>query len=144
MIDELDVTACACANLRKVTRMVTQAYDAALKPIGLTVTQFTVLATLDKTGALPLSQLADILMMERTTLTRNLQPLMKKGWVNETAGTDQRVRHIVLAKEGQKTLSEALPAWQAVQKQIVHTLGIDQFEGLLGSLEATLDALPQS
>ncbi len=77
----VDLTACTCANLRKAARAVTQVYDQALRPTGLKATQFTMLATLSNRGDLPLSRLAEALVMDRTTLTRNLKPLVGKGLV---------------------------------------------------------------
>ena len=74
--DGPDMQVCAHASLRKAMRVVSQAYDAALKPSGLRATQFTLLAVLARAGDMPLTKLAEILVMERTTLTRNLKPLM--------------------------------------------------------------------
>ena len=74
-----DLAACACANLRKAARVVTQAYDKALKPTGLRATQFTVIATLATEGDAPLTRLAEALVMDRTTLTRNLKPWSAKA-----------------------------------------------------------------
>ena len=71
--DDPDIGVCACANLRRATRLVTQSYDAALRPVGLRVTQFTILAVLAKRGQMRQSKLADILGMDGTTLTRNLR-----------------------------------------------------------------------
>ena len=75
----LDVALCTCANLRKATRVITQAFDAALQPTGLKATQFTVLATLARQGDGPLTLLAESLVMDRTTLTRNLKPWSARG-----------------------------------------------------------------
>lgn len=141
MFDQKDVTACACANLRKVTRMVTQAYDAALKQTGLKATQFTVLVTLDQTGELPVGQLAQELLMERTTLTRNLQPLIKKGYIVITSQKDQRVRNIDLTDDGRHILQEALPLWEKTQSVIVNHMGDGEFNNLLNSLKGTLEAV---
>ena len=83
---QTDVSICACANLRKATRAVTQVYDAALRPSGLKATQFTLLATLATLGDPPLTRLAEAMVKDRTTLTRNLKPLIAKGSVRVAEG----------------------------------------------------------
>ena len=80
-LNPLDMSACTASNVRKASRAISQVYDAALQPVNLKSTQFTVLATLSKSGQQPLSQLADAMVMDRTTLTRNLQPLLKRKLV---------------------------------------------------------------
>ena len=132
--DVLDTAACACANLRKATRIVTQTYDAALKQTGLKATQFTLLATIDKTGEQPLSRLANAMVMDRTTLTRNLNPLISKGYIDIIQGSDHRVRRICLTPSGAKILKKARPAWEKAQSTIVGNLGQEQWGILLTSL----------
>ena len=92
--DFTDVKLCTHAHLRKAMRTVSQAYDEALKPSGLRATQFTLLSVLAKSGPMPLTRLADIIVVDRTTLTRNLRPLERDGLVASkvTPGSaDQRV-----------------------------------------------------
>ena len=107
-----DVAAFTCANLRKAARVVTQRYEAALQPTGLKVTQFTVLATLTKRGDLPLTHLAEALVLDRTTLTRNLKPLAGQGLITIENEWDQRVRRIKLTAKGSKAFKDALPHWE--------------------------------
>ena len=130
-----DVTACTCAGLRKATRILTQIYDAALKPSGLKGTQFTLLATLDKTGEIPLSRLADALGMERTTLTRNLKPMMSKGYIKTNQDYDQRVRLVQMTTQGAQVFQEAMPLWQNVQAQAVDKLGRKEWSLMMGALD---------
>jgi len=139
--DPLDFADCTCANLRKAARTVTQAYDAALKPLGLKTTQFTLLATIDKAGELPLVKLAEVLVMERTTLTRNLKPLQAAGYIEIRRGTDQRVRHIGLTPAGDEMLAQACPAWEAVQTRIVKGLGTPNWQVLMQSLMSTIETV---
>ncbi len=94
-----DIGLCALANLRQVMRSVSQAYDAALKPCGLRATQFTLLAVQAKRGPMPLTGLADI-VVDRTTLTRNLRPLTRDGLVVSTPQEDQRVRELASTDKG--------------------------------------------
>ena len=136
--DPLDVAACTLANVRQASRAISQVYDAALQPVNLKATQFTVLAAISNRGPLPLSQLADILVMDRTTLTRNLQPLIKRKLVDTAPGADRRVRNIQLTPQGKRLLSKALPLWQKAQSHLVDGLGRKRWEGLLDDLSAAV------
>lgn len=137
--DYPDIKVCACANLRRATRMVTQAYDAALRPVGLRATQFTMLSVLAKRGQMRQSDFADILGMDGTTLTRNLQPLLKKQWIGVDRDDDQRVRLVSITEPGRHILDQALPLWRDVQSQFVEGLGDKQWSGLVGGLATTVD-----
>lgn len=134
----LDVTACTLANVRQASRALSQVYDAALQPADIKATQFTLLAALWKQGPLPLSQLADIMVMDRTTLTRNLQPLIKRKLVGTAPGEDRRVRNISLAPQGKQLLDRALPLWRKAQSQLVNDLGQKRWAGLLDDLSAAV------
>lgn len=113
---------CACSALRRASRVVTQHYEASFRGTGLRATQFTVLATLVQTGPLPLSALAVTLGLERTSLTRNLMPLQKKGFVNTVGDKDQRVRCIAITKKGQAAAVAGLGAWNEAQSTVGETL----------------------
>ncbi len=130
---------CVCANLRRATRLVTQSYDAALRPAGLRATQFTILAVLGKRGQMRQSQLADILGMDGTTLTRNLRPLVKHDWIRIERDDDRRVRLISITKQGQHVLDEAMPLWRQVQSRFVTGLGTEQWPDFVGSLGTAAD-----
>ena len=134
-----NVAACTCANLRQAARVVTQKYDAALQPAGLKATQFALLATLAKRGDLPHTHLAEALVMDRTTLTRNLKPLIAKRLISVENVADQRVRRIKLTAKGSRVFENALPHWAAVQSKIVAGLGLSRWSGFLDDLAATVD-----
>lgn len=119
--------------------MVTQAYDAALRPAGLRATQFTMLSILAIRGQIRQSKFADILGMDGTTLTRNLQPLLKNDWIQIDREEDQRVRLISITKPGRQVLDEAVPLWREVQSQFVKGLGDAPWSGLLGALATAAD-----
>lgn len=140
----LDVTACTCANLRKASRLVTQFYDAALQPAGLRATQFTLLATLSKRGSLAHSRLAEALVMDRTTLTRNLKPLVERGLIDVGQGADQRVRQVALTAAGKAALDAALPYWRQAQARIVERLGRKPWAEFLGGLKETVQSLQEA
>ena len=137
--EALDVAMCTCANLRKATRVITQAFDAALQPAGLKATQFTVLATLARQGDGPLTLLAETLVMDRTTLTRNLKPLVREGLIRIDHEEDQRVRKVVLTETGRSRFEAALAHWKRAQARIQRQLGTERWSGLLDDLAATVD-----
>ena len=136
-----DPATCTCANLRKAARVVTQAFDTALQPSGLRATQFTVLATLAKRGEMPLMKLAEAMVLDRTTLTRNLRPLIAKGLVSEARDADRRVRRLGLTGAGQAALEAALPHWRDAQARLVTALGPWRWADLLGDLAQTVEAV---
>jgi len=129
---------CACFNLRRVTRAVTQLYDDFLRPTGLRVTQFSVLVALRNLEQATVNQLAEKLVVDRTTLTRNLRPLEQSGFVRTRPGLDRRVREISLTPAGIEKLHQALPRWREAQGQMRRALGRDRLERLLSDLSATL------
>jgi DNA-binding MarR family transcriptional regulator len=136
--DVTDVSACTCANLRQAARVVTQAYNGALRPVDLRATQFSILANLISPADMPLTRLAQALVMDRTTLTRNLKPLIRRKLVRIEHEEDRRVRNVVLTDAGRKIFAEALPLWQQVQTRISEGLGQKRWSGLLEDLTATV------
>jgi DNA-binding MarR family transcriptional regulator len=108
---------------------VTQHYEANFRGTGLRATQFTLLALLTQTGPLPLTEMADKLGLERTSLTRNLRPLEKRGLVKTMPADDQRVRRIAITKKGENAALAALEAWKQAQSTVDDVLrgtGIDK------------------
>lgn len=126
--------ACACANLRKAARVVTQIFDAALAPSGLKCTQFTLLATARLAGEQTVNGLAEKMVMDRTTLSRNLRPLVRAGLLETIPGNDNRTRLIRISAEGKQALAQAYPMWEAAQDEVVGALGSERFEALLGDV----------
>lgn len=136
-----DITNCTCANLRKANRVVTQAFDAALQPSGLRATQFALLATLQKLDNPSLTKLAGVMVMDRTTLTRNLKPLVNRDLISTGTEQDQRVRKIQLTAEGLQVLNEAMPLWQQIQGRVVDRLGKDRWAQFLEDLAITVEVI---
>ena len=117
---------CACFNIRRAARQVTQAYDRALRPAGLQATQFTILTMIDAvagTDGVTVSVLADRLGMDRTTLTRNLGPIARSGWVENVPGPDRRERLVRLTDPGSAKLAQARPLWREAQGAALAQLG---------------------
>ena len=137
--DMLSMNLCTCANIRKAARVVTQMYDSALHETGLKSGQYSLLASLSRLGEMPVSVLADILVMDRTTLTRNLKPLVRDGLINITTEKDQRVRVVGLTKKGAKQFDEAYPLWVKVQSKMVDGIGLDRWSGFVEDLNTAID-----
>lgn len=110
---------CMAQALRRATRAVSRAYDAALGPTGLTIGQLSTLAALDRDVPLRLGQLAEGLGMDRTTLNRNLAPLERQGLVDSRpVPADARARLLSLTAAGRRALTNAAPAWRRAQSTL--------------------------
>ncbi len=125
---------CACFNLRKAARAVTRLYDDFLRPTGLRSTQYSVLIAAKLSGPVTLTKLAELTVNERTTLTRNLTVLEKKGLVLIEPGMDRREHQVTITEKGQEALTAALPLWEAAQAHIEAGLGVDRMGRMLKDL----------
>ena len=125
---------CLGFGVRKAARAITQAYDAALAPVGLTGAQFSLLNALNLMGEPTMAQLAQALATDRTTLTRNLRLLEKQGLVMVSPGTDKRTRLIRLTKAGRTLLEQALVRWKQINDRVYQAFGHDNTEHLLNDL----------
>jgi DNA-binding MarR family transcriptional regulator len=132
---------CAGGNLRAVTRVVSQAYDSALAASGLTITQFTILVSIENNPLSTINQLAERLQMDATTLTRNLKPLQKQQLVTTLPGEDQRTRFVSLTEAGRQTLATAFPLWEQLQNKIIGRMGQERFETFLNDLREVVTYL---
>ena len=135
---------CTCFNMRKASRTVTQVFDEALQPSGLRATQFSLLAALYFSGPVGVGDLSRELVMDRTTLTRNLKPLAAQNLVRSVPGEDRRTRALSLTSRGKKTLLKALPLWEEAQARVIRRLSRNTWKDLLKHLRTTVDALGSS
>ncbi len=139
-MDATETVNCTCFGLRKAARAVTQLYDAALEPSGLRATQFSLLASLRIGGPLTISRLAEAMVMDRTTLTRNLRPLERQGLVAVAPGRDRRTRRVRLTARGRTRFTQAFPLWQRVQAKMTRGLGAARRKQLLSDLDMAVAA----
>jgi DNA-binding MarR family transcriptional regulator len=124
--------ACVCLAVRRLSRLLTQAYDAALAPAGVTTTQFSLLSALaaaDRDG-MSMSPLARAMDMDLSTLSRNLKPLLNTGLITLGAGADRRERRAALTKKGDQRVQQATKLWVAVQDEVHGVLGQDTHDKL--------------
>jgi len=124
MANPLQIRDCLCLHSRRTARLVTQFYDDALRPSGLRITQFLLLAAIQEAQPIAHKPLADILGMDRTTLTRNLAILDRDGLAVIAAGTDdKRESHTRLTAAGRQAVQRAMPYWQQAQQHLLDRLG---------------------
>jgi len=146
-IDLREVSGCTCLRARRIARQLTQAYDGALGPVGLTVNQFGVLAKLygatrGGQASVPIGALADRLGMHPTTLNRDLKPLRAQGLVADAIdASDRRVRALTITGKGRARLRKAVPFWRAAQKRLEAALGADVARRLNEALDRAVARL---
>ncbi len=144
MTNERDMSVaknCVCFNLRRVTRLVTQFFDAEMRRHGIRPTQGSILLALNSKESWTMADLSDWLGMDRTTLVRNLRPLQRDGLVEAASeGRGGRLGLSITGK-GQKKIKECLPAWRSAQSAAVKTLGEQRWSAILSDLETAALAL---
>ena len=130
---------CNCFAFRAAARHVTQFYDQFLSPVGLRVTQFSILARLKHKGPLTINTLADDMVMDRTTLGRNIQPLERDGLIRiEPVPSDRRAKELHLTKAGEKRLQAARAAWAKAQARFEQSFGTKRAAELRTLLRAVV------
>lgn len=130
---------CLIFNTQRAARALSRGFEASVKELGMSAPQFTTLSLLDGFGELTVGRLADLLGTDRTTLSRNLDVMARKGWIEEVASTDQRQRAWRLTLAGKDGLGQALELWQAFQKQAVGRIGEQSAQDLLVTLKGLSD-----
>jgi DNA-binding MarR family transcriptional regulator len=120
-------------NFRQVARSVTAYFDDRLRPVGLRATQLNLLMAIETSAAVSVTRLAEVLAMDRTTMTRNLKLLRDRRLVEKN--------RIALTSKGRRLAAEALPLWEKAQAQILESLGDRRWQALLRELEATKASL---
>ncbi len=125
---------CIHFNLRKAMRAVSQHYDKILQPTGLRGTQFSILSAISILGQVSITDLAERMVIDRTTLTRNLKPLELDVFIEITPGEDRRIKVVKLTVQGRSVLKQAMPYWEKAQASMLQHLGEKRANGLLDDL----------
>ncbi|MEM6255187.1 MAG: MarR family transcriptional regulator [Cyanobacteria bacterium P01_D01_bin.156] len=110
---------CIAMRLRQLNRMVTRLYDEALRPLGLTVNQLNILATVVSRGPLAPGQLGQMLAMEKSTISRTIDRMHKHGWIDIGPGKDRRSQSLKATTQGRQVLLAAAPVWDALQANVL-------------------------
>ncbi|MFL0804897.1 MAG: MarR family winged helix-turn-helix transcriptional regulator [Agarilytica sp.] len=116
---------CYSMNLRRANRVLTQYYDRYLADLGLRISQYSILRTLKYMGEGNQKTIQEVLVMDQTTLTRNLKPLLRDGFIQTRPGEDKRERLVSLTPEGKALYTQATVEWKKAQKALNKTLGED-------------------
>ncbi len=127
---------CTAASLRRAARSLSALYDERMAPSGLRGTQFSLLVAVALSGDVAVTRLAEHVGLDRTTLTRNLAPLVRDGLLQKLPAGDRRVHLVRLTAKGRRALERALPLWDDAQRYVVRALGEARWEELLKGLQA--------
>ena len=120
--DYLPEKPCVCINLRRIAQKVTDLYDTALKPAGITVNQYSLLVNISRIEGCGTGELAKQIKLEKSTLVRTLQPLLRNGFIVDRASEGQRRRRLYLTPAGEETLKAAFPLWNKAQEDVAERL----------------------
>lgn len=131
---------CAALRARMASRKISRAFDEALRPLDLKVTQFTLLSAIRRGAPESISGLAEALAMERTTLTRNLRILERRGLIEIGPEGRRRARALRLTEKGEALLERALPLWRRAQDRVVARLGERRWQKARALLEELAEA----
>ena len=122
---------CTCINMKRASRAITGYYDRALASAGVTVNQFSLLVTLQRMGSGSTSGLAVRLHLDRSTMVRNLKPLIAAGYIEDTAREGARDRRLQLTQKGLSAINAAAPLWEKAQDEVRSRIGAEDFDTFL-------------
>lgn len=135
---------CACFNFRKASRSVTQLFDQILAPTGLRSTQIVILIAGELQGPSSIARLARELVMDRSTLTRNLKPLLAMGHLRLSRPDNGRHKSVEVTDEGRAALVQAIPYWQRAQTHLVSQFGPEHWNRMMADMAAIVEATRSS
>jgi DNA-binding MarR family transcriptional regulator len=124
------IRTCLATRLRMANRVVTKTYDDPLRPLGLTVTQLSMLVVAEHRGLIRQSEVGAELHLDDSTLSRNLERMRSNGWLEEVSADDARVHSYRLTDAGRDLLDQAIPAWRKAQAQTRRLLGVTGVQAL--------------
>jgi DNA-binding MarR family transcriptional regulator len=140
--DAAPAETCNCLAIRQAARQITQMYDVALAPVGLRTTQYSVLNRLDRLGPSSVQDLADALVLDRSTLGHNLRPLERNGFIRlATDRDDRRTRRLELTASGKAKLESAGPLWRAAQARFESNYGKTDAKNLRTALRRVVETV---
>ena len=132
---------CTCFRVRGAARRVTQIYSKHLTQTGLKISQFSLLGFVTAQGPVSIGRLSDLLATDRTTLTRNLGPLLKDGLIERAQSGDKRRHELVATPAGRALFKRALPLWAAAEQEVRDAMGAKLTADLHGAIERSMEKL---
>jgi len=126
---------CVANNFRKTYRQILKYYDDIISESGLHGTQFPVMLAISRSQPVSVSNLAKIMDVDRTTISRSIKLLEKEGFIFFSHSSDSRVKNIALTAEGLKAFEHAVPLWQKAQNSILEKIGEDEWGNMLRGFE---------
>ena len=138
----LELAYCNCLAVRQAARRVSQFYDSHLAPLDLKTSQYSILAKLSRLGPMSINEIADSMVMDRTTTGRAIRPLERDGLVRIEAGEDGRKRVVKLTASGRRRAGEALEAWRQAQEQFELSFGPEAAKNLRALMRDVVQAIP--
>ena len=132
---------CTCFRVRGAARRVTQIYSNHLAPTGLTISQFSLLGFVAAEGPISIGRLSELLATDRTTLTRNLRPMLAAGLIEQAPAGDKRRHELVATPAGRALFKRALPLWAAAEHEVREALGTKLTADLHGAIERSMQKL---
>ena len=125
---------CYCINLRRITSNITNLYDKSLKSENITINQFSLIKSLSELKSSTITDLAEYMDLDRTTLTRSLKPLIENQLIVDRS-KDKRVKDLQLTQLGHEKLAKTLPIWNSLQKDMENLIGKDEIKLIINTLE---------
>ena len=132
---------CTCFRMRGAARRVTQIYSRHLASTGLKISQFSLLGFVAARGPVSITELSEMLSTDRTTLTRNLRPLLSSGIIERAAAGDRRRHELVATAAGRALFKRALPLWSAAEQEVRAAMGTKLTADLHGALDRSMEKL---
>lgn len=133
--------ACACFNVRRAARSVTQVYDEALSAVNVSSGQFVILLSVRILSQATMQKLAETVALDRSALSRAVQPLLRRELLSIEPGRDRRTKLITLSPAGMQMLADGAPHWERAQARMRGALGEDGFDGLLRTSRESFERL---
>ena len=130
---------CSNARLRQLTRRVSQHYDHEMAKIGLKTTQYSLLSQVLQRGPIRPGDLAKAMVLDASTLTRNLKPLVAAGWITVVSGADSRSHLVAITEPGREKRAEAQRRWKAAQESLNELLGVERVLALHELIDGSLE-----
>lgn len=137
-ISSIKPQGCSNARLRQLTRRVSQHYDLEMAKIGLKTTQYSLLSQVLQRGPIRPGDLAKAMVLDASTLTRNLKPLVAAGWITVVSGADSRSHLVAITEAGREKRVEAQRRWKAAQESLNELLGVERVLALHELIDGSL------